>query len=216
MPSLRSRVRGGVPRAPPSRTRRLRRSPRASAPPRLQLTPAPPLSGSPASPGRPPLAPEIAARALRLGIPSKGRMAELTLELLNVRATAARRRGCKALTRGLRAASAFALLFGAQDCQMTVRKVNERQYVANMPNVRALHAPGGPAGAGGAAPRRIYAACHAPKRRRRGLCASCSAAARSRAAAALAAAAPGGRCEPPLLLRARHVAGTNPFPQSII
>jgi hypothetical protein len=41
----------------------------------------------------------------------------------------------------------FALLFGAQDCQMTVRKVNERQYVANMPNVRAPATPSRPAGA---------------------------------------------------------------------
>ena len=89
MPSLRSRVRAGAPRASPPRTRRLRRSLRAGARPQLQLTRAPPLSGSPASPGRPPLAPEIASRALRLGIPSKGRMAELTLELLNVRARAA-------------------------------------------------------------------------------------------------------------------------------
>jgi len=49
----------------------------------------------------------VESRALRLGIPSKGRMAELTLELLD-------------------------------ECQLTVRKVNERQYVANMPNVANL------------------------------------------------------------------------------
>ena len=213
MPSLRSRVRAGVPRPPPTHARRLRRSPRSGARPRLQLTPAPPLSGSPASPGRPPLAPEIAARALRLGIPSKGRMAELTLELLNVRATAARRRGCKALTRGLRAASAFALLFGAQDCQMTVRKVNERQYVANMPNVRAPHAPGGPAGAGGAAPRARI--CRVPRpnapaaralrpRQRRGAPMGRGCVLLPRRAAAVAS--------PARLLQPRHIAGTNPFP----
>ena len=35
-----------------------------------------------------PPATEVTPRALRLGIPSKGRMAELTLELLDVRAAA--------------------------------------------------------------------------------------------------------------------------------
>ena len=41
---------------------------------------------APCFPGRPLVATDVAKRALRLGIPSKGRMAELTLELLNVRA----------------------------------------------------------------------------------------------------------------------------------
>ena len=52
-------------------------------------------------------------------------MAELTLELLN-----------GAWRAGWRRRDRLTHLPGA-DCQMSVRKLNERQYVANMPNVRA-------------------------------------------------------------------------------
>lgn len=68
-----------------------------------------------------------------MGIPSKGRMAELTLELLQVRSgphahILYRPRGWLP--------TPFVARLPAQDCQLGVKKVNDRQYVANIPNVR--------------------------------------------------------------------------------
>lgn len=81
-----------------------RRAPRVAARGRLSAR-SQAVAMAPPSMGAPPMLPK--KRNLRLGIPSKGRMAELTLELLN-------------------------------DCQLTVRKLNDRQYIAKMPNVDNL------------------------------------------------------------------------------
>ena len=69
---------------------------------------------------------------IRFGLPSKGRMATDTLDLLKVHSSSP-----FFFFFFLGFFHLFDTLFSLQDCQLSVKQVNPRQYVANIPQVLA-------------------------------------------------------------------------------
>jgi hypothetical protein len=80
-------------------------------------------------------APEVERSVVRLGLPSKGRMSEQTLNLLKACLIIDSVPFSILCARSCWCFSHFVLFVAFQSCQLTVRKPNPRQYTADIPLV---------------------------------------------------------------------------------